>query len=92
MIKLDKDRIRQLALQEFHNKYHESVYDVWTDALTAWLGEQGYEIVTKEVMDSLREFKELVDTVDEVGALIKKVDTEREAESDADQDSEEPKD
>lgn len=51
MIKLDKERIRQIALNEFHAKYHESIYDVWTDALQAWLGEMGYAIVTKKDAD-----------------------------------------
>lgn len=46
MIKLDKDRIREIALMRFHDKYHESIYDCWTDALEAWLGEQGYTIVS----------------------------------------------
>lgn len=46
MIKLNKEEIREIALNRFHDKFHESIYDVWTDALEAWLGKNGYKIVS----------------------------------------------
>lgn len=46
MIKLNKEEIREIALNRFHDKFHESIYDVWTDALEAWLGKNGYTIVS----------------------------------------------
>lgn len=86
MIKLDKDRIRYHALNSFHNKYHASVYDCWTDALHVWLSETGNTIVSLEdaARISAKEHQEM-------SKLFKvKNDADREAKVDA-TDSEESK-
>lgn len=43
-MKLDKEKIKQIALRRFHDKHHESVYDCFTDALEVYLGEEGLQI------------------------------------------------
>lgn len=44
-MKLNKKEIREIALYRFHDKYYESAYDCWTEALEVWLKENGLKIV-----------------------------------------------
>ena len=44
-MKIDKKKIKQIALDCFHSVYHESVYDLWTDALEVYLKREGLKIV-----------------------------------------------
>jgi len=44
-MKIDKKKIKQIALDCFHTVYHESVYDLWTDALEVYLKREGLVII-----------------------------------------------
>lgn len=47
-MKLDKERIKEIALNRFHDKHHGSVYDCFTDALEVWMGEVGLVLLDRE--------------------------------------------
>ena len=45
-MKLDKEKLRQIALIDLQHKHHDSVYDCWTEALEKYLNQEGLKIVT----------------------------------------------
>ena len=44
-MKIDKDKIIQIAISRFHAKHYNSVYDCFTDALEVYLDQEGLMII-----------------------------------------------
>jgi len=50
-MKLNKDKIIQIALSRFHDKSYQSVYDCFIDALEVYLDQEGLMIIKSPEQD-----------------------------------------